>query len=259
MRSWPRNSGFTLVEMIVVLVVLGVLSLGGTYFLANSVDGYGSVVDRQQLAERGRFALEHMTRGVQNALPGSVRVRNDCLEIVPVVTGAQYLSIPVAYVANSVLTTPPPVMVPPNGLRLAVAADDALYGLTNPGAISPTTVAMSENSSGVQTIMLNSGHQFISESTRNRLYWIATPISYCISGGHLWRYQDYGFVSVQPQPIDLPTTMPGRALLAETASVVFTLDAASLQNSSVVDVALVVSQGASQLEVVTKIQVRNVL
>jgi MSHA biogenesis protein MshO len=74
MGKEKQQSGFTLVEMIVVIVVLGIVSvfLGGYIF--SMVQSYVDTSQRTELVAKGRQALERIDRELRHAVPNTVVV-----------------------------------------------------------------------------------------------------------------------------------------------------------------------------------------
>jgi len=251
------SSGFTLVEMVVVIAVLGVLSLGSVYFISRSSEGYADVQDRQAVAQRARFTLERMARSVRNALPGSVRVNASCLEFVPIVAGSSYLDLPIATPAL-VMRVVPPDVGGLNGLRVAVAGEADVYSLGASSVISSPVTLAPPDASGEVEVSFASAHQFPAASAGNRVFWVDEPVSYCVDAGNLYRYSNYGFQVTQPSSAGLPATLPGRSLMATSASVVFDLAPISLQRNALVQLNLQLGVGSVAFDVAANVQVRNV-
>ncbi|MDO6544443.1 PilW family protein [Photobacterium sanguinicancri] len=95
------SRGFTLLEMVISLVVLGVISLAvGSYFQLG-VQGYTDTVNRDRAQTELRFAVEKITREVRHAAPNSVFLdsntageANTCLSFYPVTQSGFYLRLP---------------------------------------------------------------------------------------------------------------------------------------------------------------------
>ena len=60
MRLFPNQRGFTLIEFIVVIIVLGILMLGGVFGLRQVVDGYGLARDNSASTQKVQNALDRM-------------------------------------------------------------------------------------------------------------------------------------------------------------------------------------------------------
>jgi len=70
-RLWNLNSelqrGFTLVEIIVVIVILSIVSAITIKFLVDSLQIYTMTVNQKTLLDEGRLALERMCRDIRDA------------------------------------------------------------------------------------------------------------------------------------------------------------------------------------------------
>jgi MSHA biogenesis protein MshO len=83
--------GFTLIEMVVTLVVLGVMAATATVFIQPAVSAYFSSQQRVELADQADLAVRRMLADVRAAVPNSIRIPGDqCFELVPSVGGGRY-------------------------------------------------------------------------------------------------------------------------------------------------------------------------
>lgn len=90
-----RQRGFTLVEMVVVIVIIGIVSGMVAVFIGLPVRSYLDTAARVELADIADTATRRIARDVRLALPNSVRVSSDgaYLELLLTKTGGRYLSI----------------------------------------------------------------------------------------------------------------------------------------------------------------------
>lgn len=234
------QKGFTLVELVSVVVLLGIIGIGLVNFIASSAEAYREVTRRDEIAQIGRFAVERVSRELRSALPGSVRTSGNCIEFVPVIGASIYTELPV--------------------LGLSPAADDFTVvnfidrGNITRAAVYTVTAADVYNSanhiipidspglpSGDETTFnfTNPGQRFAEQSPGRRIYFIDLPVSFCIAGPAsaplLNRYADYGYSATQASPPN------GGMLLAEfiqlqdgTAITPFSYEAGTLQRNGTV-------------------------
>ena len=98
-----RSSGFTLVEMIVVIVITGIIGGIVAVFLRTPVQGYVDSARRAELTNIADTAMRRMARDVRTAVPNSVRFSNctaPCVEFLPTKDGGRYRANPPGNVLN---------------------------------------------------------------------------------------------------------------------------------------------------------------
>ena len=109
-----RQSGFTLVEIIIVIAIMGIIGGLSTLIIGRSLDAYAALERRENLQTSIRLAIERMSRELRHALPNSICVSNSdggpCIvgsgsrfHFIPVRDSGRYQDRPGAY------TAPPPI------------------------------------------------------------------------------------------------------------------------------------------------------
>lgn len=277
--------GFTLVEILIVIVVLSVLAVGSVKFISFSAEGYVATARRVNLAATATIASEKMTRALRNALPNSVRVNSagNCVEIMPVLASSAYRQIPLSYSPASVpreYVTAVKLAADfnnPSG-RLVVYSyatpTDSLYQPVNPGAIS--TINASLDGTGTYDTNLADNEiyyvfnaagsfEFSAESPQKRLFIVASPVAFCQQGTQLFYFRNYGYVSnVENLAAAFSSSVPNRLLIADglqANSLKFTYTPASLRRNALVSYELTLSDASAGSEILNinqQVQVRNV-
>lgn len=143
MRSPKGFSGFTLVELTIVMVVMAMVAAVCLVFMQRTFAGYAQARDRLLLAEQGRLALNRIKRETRLALPNSVRVAAVgglyYLEFVPVSAAGRYRVGSATGVDSAPACPADSASVPDNGV-LTVGLSDTCFktlGLVDTSGSSP--------------------------------------------------------------------------------------------------------------------------
>lgn len=201
--------GFTLVEMVTVIIVLGVLVLGVSSFVVLGTRIFVESTSVDQVLSQSRFAMERMTRELRNAVPNSIRLTPDtvltyqCVEFVPIQASASYVDLPISPAAANNTGT---VFLPSQGLN--VANQMLVYPLLPKHIYSATPAGTSGRLFDVDAFDASTGGitfdnsiQFAEASPIKRYFMISGAVSYCFqSGGELRRYANYGINANQLTP-----------------------------------------------------------
>ncbi|QDX81706.1 hypothetical protein B9N43_10840 [Denitratisoma sp. DHT3] len=91
-----KQTGFTLIEAIVVIVITGIVASMLVVFVKGALDNYFDAVRRAELTDAADISLRRFAREIRLALPNSLRV--DCaadstrcfIEFIPTMDGGRY-------------------------------------------------------------------------------------------------------------------------------------------------------------------------
>ncbi len=256
--------GFTLVELVMVIVLLGILSVGMVQFISHASFGFASTAARTELASSARLALERVALELRGALPNSVRDADGrCIEYIPALGASRYLTLPIEDRALSFRSMPMEPGLVVDGKRIAVYPDTPgnVYALSSVSVVSPPAEFSRPDAGNVVTATFAAAHRFPNESARKRFFAVGDPVSFCVSGGRLWRYEGYGYEVVQPTVATLPAALPQRALVAENispASKPFRFRSATLLRNATVAIDLLLEDHGDQIRIDRVVQLRNV-
>ncbi|MDN2701426.1 prepilin-type N-terminal cleavage/methylation domain-containing protein [Janthinobacterium sp. SUN100] len=227
-RRRPR--GFTLVEMVIVIVITGIIGAMVAVFIRVPVQGYIDTTARAALADTADTAARRLTRDVRLALPNSVRVGGNglYLELLLTKTGGRYLSDSDPAGLGNVLSfeTPPDPSLPLNftvvgampvnalGARQAISVGDQIVVYNLGGDDAPNNAYACSAANGCNrapvtavsgTVVTLGSYPFTTApaplpSPSNRFQVVSTPVTYAcdLATGTLTRYAGYVIQATQP-------------------------------------------------------------
>ena len=214
--------GFTLVEMVTVILILGILVVGVSSFIIFGTRIFVESSSVDQVLSQSRFAVERMTRELRSALPNSVRLNSDsltyqCVEFVPIEASTTYLAMPIIPAAAAstgiVILDNTASAIRVNQFAWIYPLVDAdVYSSARQKRAQVKTIAISDPSFEHQvTLTFTAPTRFAEASPRQRIYFGSSPVSYCFEKGasgndlQIVRYAGYNFNTVQPNPATMGT------------------------------------------------------
>ena len=241
--SHTRAAGFTLVELVVVMLLIGMLGAIIGIFIRNPVSGYFSTINRAALTDAADLVVRRMARELQAAVPNSVRVTSsgttEFLEFVPVVDTGRYrvaksngndptgiYPLDFSNPSNNYFQILGPTVNAPAGSQLVIMN----LGFGNVNLYSGGNVrALSVTGNNLQTITYTPAGAWPAASPANRFYLFTTAVSYVCSpnangAGTLTRYYGYTPTATQPNSVtSAPLSSASNSLvLKDVSSCTFT-------------------------------------
>lgn len=206
-----RSRGFTLIELVMVIVITAVIGTVSVQFIGLSARGAIDTASRQQLANAAAILSAQVSRELRGALPGSIRITGGgrCIEYIPVALASTYLDLPVdeaqaQFSAVSWSSEPMEGRIAVYPLLAANPYDVDQFDSTGVGAVSP--MASLAGGPGEVVATLSNPHRFPEHSPSRRFFVVDTPRAICAEGTFAYRYRNYGFVSAAS---DASTTWAG--------------------------------------------------
>lgn len=186
------HNGFTLIELILTIVVVGIIALAASNTLLLGFQSYNDSIDRQDNQMQAKFVTEKVSRELRHAVPNSITVDSlsgQCIQFIPIEASAFYLALPSmgeSTIDTAILDDSPPNM---NGVRLVINPSNQadLLDSDNHRFVTINSVSVS---SGISTIQFSTPHNpaFISDSISDRAYlYRPNVIEYCIQNGGVFR------------------------------------------------------------------------
>lgn len=260
MKKLPRlilasSTGFTLIELIVVMVILGILASIGIGFVVKVTDSYQAVQRRASIINSSRPALERMTRQLRDALPYSIRVVNSgsCIEFMPIAAGGNYLSAVSDDSNLGPLTST--IAVSPHSVNFGTAryvsigalSADELYG-------SGSSRAGYSSGSTSTVVQLTSPKRWVRNSISRRFYLLDNPQAFCVVGSELRAYEG---LNVADASVNLGASY---SLLAKTVSAAspFQLVSSGENSNALVTMNITFVKDAESMNFTHRVMIRNV-
>ena len=261
--SYYHNKGFTLIELILVLVILSIVASIGTQFLSTASNSYHQAQFRVKLITKGRVSIEQMTRQLRMAVPNSVRLStsNNCIEFLPIVAGAIYEGVlpdsgngaaSISSITTSIFT-----------LGLGTPAH-VIVGAARANDIYATGISLSRVGLGAlgtapyTNIPLASTHSFLQNSTNRRVYLASNPKRFCVSGTDLIQYTSYGLLTSNVSDISpgVNSILMAQNVTAEGSA--FSLSNDSQNRNASINIALRFNEGTESVALFQTVFIRNV-
>jgi MSHA biogenesis protein MshO len=264
-----KAKGFTLIEFIVAMVLLGILAVGISSFLQFGSQMYSDASARDQILSSARFAIERLNRELRGALPNSARITtNECLEFMPIQSSAIYVDIPVSPDAASDEVTIVPAsttvsitdVITYNAIVYPTSSDDVYLESNNKFYPIDSAIYSADEDNDPHRLFLEADVLFADESTTSRVYFVDDSVMYCIEGSDddnsLIRYDvtSHNIITGDPEGLS------NRAVMAEYLKddSAFSTIGANLQRNSIVSIRLYFTRQYEEILFENEVQVPNV-
>lgn len=252
--SLPK--GFTLIELVMVIIILSALGIMTSRYIGTGVDIYTDITERDKSLNSVRFVMERLRREVSNALPNSayvtdskdssdnIDVINGCLTFTSIVASTLYRDFPILPVSGSMGTIEP---ITRDDLDLT-ETKAVVYLLTAAKGLSNSSIkAITAINTGKDTLTFADSLGFPLGSPAKRVYFIKDDIRYCFNGAK----ELYRSVMVN-------NSSDTTALMAEQITGRFVVDDASLQRNSLVQAVFNLDFDGQGVPVEQTIHINNV-
>jgi MSHA biogenesis protein MshO len=270
----PRTAaGFSLVELIVVIAVVGILSGIVAVFIRNPLEGYMAASRRAELTDIADGALVRIARDLRTALPNSVRVTQVgttyYLEYLPIEAGGRYRAELTSSAAGDILDFTSGSDASFDVLGPTVTATSNQYLVVYNLGLDASTSAwiggnrrtVTSNGAVTNLAFTATGSALPLESPSHRFYLVSTPVSYVCdpAAGTVRRYSGYG-APTSAQPTGFGSGI--NALLAnrvKTCSIIYDAGAGQRLGQLTLRIQLENSEGdnAEQVSLYREVVVNN--
>ncbi|WP_017221683.1 PulJ/GspJ family protein [Moritella dasanensis] len=195
------QAGFTLVELVTVIILLGVVGTFSSRFIADNVVLYQSSVNQNERLNDARFVINRMSKELESAIAFSVKVDASCMSFVPFNAAGQYIN-------NVAMKNPIELIMDPisraagsaatgtfNGQKISVLttkSDDFYQPASGSIAVIDTYIVSGANDTQAEVALL--GSVLTLDSAVSRYFIFDREVRYCLEDNHstLFRYEKIG-------------------------------------------------------------------
>jgi len=253
------NKGFTLMELVLVIVILSIMSVGISGFITLSTKTYLNATNRDELIGNARFVIERLSRELRNAVPNSIRTnswagdRLQCIQFTPISASTVYTDIPVKpEPASKELSVIPFEDVSGNPYQCDSASgctdlvtvypinSDEIYDdhTNEDGKIFRIDNIDSSSTPWKINILNSQNIHFNEDSPTKRLYITNEQVSYCVYPGLIIRFRDDITEGSQTIPGSTRFYMAGYVIDDISGHLPFNYQPATLKRNAVVQIHL---------------------
>jgi len=206
-----KARAFTLIELVMVIVILGVLSTVLVNLLREPLTAYVDIQRRAELVGKAETALQRMTREIRLALPNSIRATTTSIEFLRTIDGGRYRGKGTNRLKFNKQSDQFEFLGPLNdcaaigtgagGQSTCMAANSVIdcmvvfnTGQAGANAYAGNNIAtITASNCGASTLDfdLTPVLRFPYQSARQRFYIVDTPVSFICASGNITRYSDY--------------------------------------------------------------------
>ena len=262
---FKKQQGFTLIEMVISIVLLGVVGVSLSAIIQHSMTIYTDTTTREELLLQGRFVTERMHKEIRDAVPNSVQVNasTHCIEWLPITNTAVYEALPLApESANTMRVLPEHGFVQSERVVIMpINAQDLLDDIPTNGVfpvaeVKEAKLKQTTESENMVELTFTQETSFTANSPAHRLFAYKTPVAYCLEGSQLYRYANYPLSRSELSPAEL--SVGDRDLMAEKIkSVQFDVKQASLVRNGLVKLQFVFNDNNEEVRLDHDVLIAN--
>jgi len=266
MRTASRTTrGFTLIELVVVIMISGIVATMLTGFITRPIEGYDKLSKRATLVDIADTALRRIQRDVRRALPNSIRITGGgaTLELLHTIDGGRYRAGPAGDVLDfTAADTGFDVLGSLTNFAAIDLTSDQLvvYNLASSGTANnayfgDNRQTLTATGSNANHLQLAAATQFPLAAPNQRFFIVDTPVTFScdLASGELRRYDGYPIASSQPNP----PGVTGAMLANRVSACNFSYQPGTATRSGLVQLSLELTESGETIRLMHQVHVDN--
>lgn len=287
-----KVKAFTLIEMIMVISIMGIVGVLVSIMAGNQMDAYVAMSRRAALVASGGALITHLERDIRNAVPNSIRISGNAMELVPIVSSMRYRDAHGSHATSNTLNFSAAddgfqVLGNVSGLpaqaRLVVynsgltsgstpVAGMNIYGNSSSGSYPPSgahvitpaasSLSLTDDPTG-DIIAIAPAHQFSFPSPHKRMYVVTGALTYRFDSAlqQIIRHRSYQIQISQPTTAAQFNALNAtNALMASKVTACsFSYQAGTAQQSALITIKLKLEDAGEYIELLHQVHVDNAI
>lgn len=250
------SRGFSLIELILVMVMMGILATISTKIITLPVNSYLDLERRTALVDASETTLSRLQRDIRRALPNSIRLSENgsVLELLHTRTGGYYRAKQASDGSGDILD----FTQNDNAFDVFGGLDDLPQGelvIYNLGIAGADAYAGDNRSRLTNTATVNlltfNAKQFPLPSPEQRFFIVDTPITYRCLGSQLLRYD--GYTIAESPSLGTPSIQADKLSTCH-----FNYDSGTAMRSGLVTIAMTLTDKGESVHLWQQVHVDNV-
>ncbi len=245
-RHWSKiyNSkslvgGFTLIEIIIVTVLLGIVAYLGTYIIVPVIEGYVDMQVKTLLFNEAQYATSRMAKELRNAIPNTVKVLDSHTVEFVEFGGVGYYS-PLQNSDN----------ITHSGLNLAVGDNVSIYNTRPEDFYKGTRVYTVREIENGRSIL---NKDIAKDSPYHRIYKIGQLVAFYFKNGKIYRNSDFGISATADE-----IRNGGYVLASYVDNLTFTYKPGYTYRQAILIIKLVMKKNNVEINYNEEVHIRNV-